>query len=107
MATLLDRFREQLRRARLLTRPGTAIVAVSGGPDSVALLDLLHAVAAERGLALVVAHADHQIRADSGTVGQAVRSLAQRYGLPFELGELHVGPKATETVARHGRYAWL
>src|SRR2546427_556842 len=102
MATLLDRFREQLRRARLLTRPGTAIVAVSGGPDSVALLDLLHAVAAERGLALVVAHADHGMQADSRLVGQAVRELATRYRLPFELGELHLGPDATETVARRG-----
>ena len=107
MATLLDRFREQLRRARLLTRPGTAIVAVSGGPDSVALLDLLHAVAAERGLALVVAHADHGMQADSRLVGQAVRELATRYRLPFELGELHLGPDATETVARRARYAWL
>src|SRR2546427_4482737 len=107
MASLLDRFREHLQRARLLTRPGTAIVAVSGGPDSVALLDLLHAVAAERGLALVVAHADHGMRADSRLVGQAVRELATRYRLPFELGELHLGPEATETVARRARYAWL
>src|SRR2546426_2023242 len=107
MATLLDRFREQLRRARLLTRPGTAIVAVSGGPDSVALLDLLHAVAAERGLALVVAHADHGMQADSRLVGQAVRELAARYRLPFELGQRHLGPDATETVARRARYAWL
>src|SRR2546425_5492191 len=107
MASLLDRFREHLQRARLLTRPGTAIVAVSGGPDSVALLDLLHAVAAERGLALVVAHADHGMRADSRLVGQAVRELATRYRLPFELGELHLGPDATETIARRARYAWL
>src|SRR3989442_5007128 len=107
MASLLDRFREHLQRARLLTRPGTAIVSVSGGPDSVALLDLLHAVAAERGLALVVAHADHGMRADSGLVGQAVRELATRYRLPLQLGELHLGPDATETTARRARYAWL
>src|SRR5207244_1154742 len=107
MASLLDRCREHLQRARLLTRPGTAIVAVSGGPDSIALLDLLHAVAAERGLALVVAHADHGMQADSRLVGQAVRELATRYRLPFELGELHLGPDATETIARRARYAWL
>src|SRR5256885_11044905 len=107
MASLLDRFREHLQRARLLAQPGTAIVAVSGGTDSVALLDLLQAVAAERGLALVVAHADHGIQEASGDVGKWVGGLAARYGLPFELGELNLGPNATETVARRARYAWL
>ncbi len=107
MASLPERFREHARRARLFPQPGTAVVAVSGGPDSVALLDLLHGVAPELGLALVVAHADHGIRTDSGKVGAMVREVAARYGLPFELGELHLGPDATETVARHARHAWL
>src|SRR5438445_2491943 len=107
MASLLDRFRDRRQRAPLLARPGTAIVAVSGGTDSVALLDLLQAVAAERGLALVVAHADHGIQEASGDVGKWVGGLAARYGLPFELGELNLGPNATETVARRARYGWL
>src|SRR2546428_225766 len=107
MASLLDRFSDYLRRARLLAQPRTAIVAVSGGTDSVALLDVLQAVAAERGLALVVAHADHGIQEASGDVGKWVGGLAARYGLPFELGELNLGPNATETVARRARYAWL
>src|SRR2546422_10803755 len=107
MASLLDRFSDHLQRARLLAQPGTAIVAVSGGTESVALLDLLQAVAAERGLALVVAHADHGIQEASGDVGKWVGGLAARYGLPFELGELNLGPNATETTARRARYAWL
>src|SRR3989454_12015009 len=107
MASLLDRFSDHLQRARLLAQPGTAIVAVSGGTDSVALLDLLQAVAAERGLALVVAHADHGIQEASGDVGKWVGGLAARYGVPFELGELNLGPDATETTARRARYAWL
>lgn len=107
MATLLDPFRQHVTRARLFGEPGTAIVAVSGGADSVALLDLMHGLAAERGLSLVVAHADHGIRADSRTVAGAVAGLARQYGLPFELGELALGPGATETAAREARYAWL
>jgi len=91
----------------LFPKAGTAIVAVSGGTDSVALLDLLHDLAPELGLTLVVAHADHGIQSDSRTVGQSVSALAAKYGLPFELGELHLGPDATETTARRARYAWL
>jgi tRNA(Ile)-lysidine synthase len=102
-----ERFRAHLRTARLFTRPGPVVVAVSGGADSVALLDLLYGVAPELGLSLVVAHADHGIQSDSRTVGQSVGALATKYGLPFELGELHLGPDATETAARRARYAWL
>src|SRR5438034_2054 len=102
---LSQRFRRHALRARLFPRPGTAIVAVSGGADSVALLDLLHALAADLGLTLVVAHADHGIQSDSRTVGQSVAALATTYGLPFELGELRLGSDATETTARRARYA--
>src|SRR5712691_983022 len=104
---LPQRLQEHIARARLFARPGVAVVAVSGGADSVALLDLLHELAPERGLTLVVAHADHGIQSDSRTVGQSVSALAAKYGVPFELGELHLGPDATETEARRARYAWL
>ena len=107
MALLLDRLRAHLQRARLFPHPGEAIVAVSGGADSVALLDLLRHVAADWGLTLRVAHADHGIQVASRLVGQSVRDLAARYGLPFELGELGLGPNASETVARRARYRWL
>ena len=107
MTTLLDRFRAHARGARLFPRAGEAVVAVSGGPDSVALLDLLHAAAGDLGLTLAVAHADHGIQAGSGDVGVRVASLANRYHLPFELGELHLGAEASETIARRARYAFL
>ncbi len=107
MASLLERFRTHVRAARLFPRPGAALVAVSGGPDSIALLDLMQGVAAELGLTLVVAHADHQIRADSGAVAAAVRDAAETRGLSFELGELGLGPTTTETAARSARQAWL
>jgi len=107
MTPLPSRLRAHVARRRLFAAPGTAVVAVSGGPDSVALLDLLHTLAPDLGLSLVVAHADHGIQADSATVGQAVAALALRYGLPFELGELRLGSEASETAARRARYAWL
>ncbi|MGH7548146.1 MAG: tRNA lysidine(34) synthetase TilS [Gemmatimonadales bacterium] len=107
MALLLERFREHVTQARLFPKPGCAVVAVSGGPDSVALLDLMAEVAPALQLSLVVAHVDHGIQTDSRSVGQAVREIAGRYGLVFELGELHLGPGATETAARRARYAWL
>ena len=84
-----------------------ALVAVSGGPDSVALLDLLVRTADMHGLTLVVAHVDHGIHPDSTRVAEGVRALARSYGLPVEVGELELGPSAGETMARSRRYAWL
>src|SRR5436309_9056127 len=107
MTPLLSRLRNHLARTRLLGEPGIGLVAVSGGVDSVALLDLLHTLAPELGISLVVAHVDHGIRSDSGAVARAVGELAERYELPFEVGELSLGQDATETVARRARYAWL
>lgn len=86
-----------------MTKP-RYVVAVSGGVDSVVLLDTLHR---HHSHDLVVAHVDHGIRADSGEDAQFVRSLAKRYGVPFEVTELALGPKTSELAAREARYAFL
>src|SRR5829696_9753991 len=83
------------------------LVAVSGGPDSLALLDLLGQTRPHHGLDLVAAHLDHGIHPESGVVAERVRTIAAGYGLPVEVGRLSLGPGATETQAREQRYAWL
>lgn len=80
------------------------MVAVSGGVDSIVLLDTLYK---HHGDKLVVAHVDHGIRAESGEDAQFVRSLAARYGVPFEMTELALGETASEEMAREGRYRFL
>src|SRR6185295_14179327 len=102
---LVDTFRQHLTTLDL--PQGKAVVAVSGGPDSVALLDLLLRTRDVHGLDLVVAHLDHGIHSDSSRVAQQVRALALSSGIPFEGGQLALGPGAGETLARARRYAWL
>jgi tRNA(Ile)-lysidine synthase len=81
---------------------------VSGGADSLALLDLLAALAPDLGLDLVVAHADHGIHPASADVAARVRGdAAARYGLTTTVGELALGPGASETKARTARYRFL
>lgn len=103
--SLIQSFRSLI--AALPLPQGRALVAVSGGPDSVALLDLLVQSREVHGLDLVVAHADHGIHPESDQVAEQVRALAQSYGLQVEIGRLALGPEAGETVARAARYAWL
>jgi tRNA(Ile)-lysidine synthase len=92
--------------ASLALPGGPALVAVSGGLDSVVLLDLLHRTAASS-RALVVAHADHGIHPDSGSVAARVAAFAAGLGLRCEIGRLALGAGSGETSAREARYAWL
>lgn len=80
------------------------LVAVSGGPDSVALLHLLAEVAPEFGLTLAVAHVDHGISSESRVVAAGVAALAARLGLPCIERQLKLGASATETTARTARW---
>ena len=75
------------RREGLFTPGGRVLAAVSGGPDSVALLHLLVRLAPELGLDLGVAHFDHGLRgADSRMDADFVADLARRLGLPCHQG---------------------
>lgn len=80
------------------------VVAVSGGIDSVVLLDMLAGLPE---LKLVVAHFDHGIREDSIEDALFVEALAQKYGLPFESTREELGETASEELARTRRYAFL
>jgi len=89
------------------------VVAVSGGVDSVVLLDML----VNKVLPIphfptpnpqyIVAHFDHGIRPDSAQDAEFVAGLAKEYGLPFETKREELGPGASEELARDRRYEFL
>lgn len=80
------------------------IVAVSGGVDSVVLLDMLSKHASSE---LVVAHFDHGMRSDSQSDALFVKELADRYGFKFETERQELGANASEGTARKHRYVFL
>jgi len=94
------------------------VVAVSGGVDSVVLLDMLvnnksfkdkkdNPLTGEIKCSYVVAHFDHGIRAESADDAKFVEDLAVAYGLPFETRRENLGKNASEEKARARRYAFL
>jgi tRNA(Ile)-lysidine synthase len=83
------------------------LVAVSGGLDSVTLLDLLALTRGRHRLDLLVAHVDHGIHPDSARVAGDVAALAEAMGLPLVTTRLALGPSTSETRARAARRQWL
>lgn len=101
-------------QARNLAKPGDClIVAVSGGADSVALLDLLATLPCYS-FRLIVAHLNHLLRGpESDADQQFVAELAARYGLPCEIKRVDVRSLASqqrqslEEAGREARYAFF
>ncbi|MGU3473765.1 tRNA lysidine(34) synthetase TilS [Paenibacillus sp. D51F] len=90
----MERLVEELERGfkdRLWERGAAIVVAVSGGPDSMALLHALHAAAGRWELRLGAAHANHGFRPEeSRSEHEGVRAFAERLGIPFYSAELDV-----------------
>jgi len=98
-----------------LLPPGVpVVVAVSGGPDSLALMDILNQLSPRYRWELHVAHLHHGIRgADADADARFVQTIAKRMSLPFHLGKEDVPKLASEShtsveeAARQARYRFL
>jgi tRNA(Ile)-lysidine synthetase-like protein len=104
----LELFAERAITARrLLPRSKPLLVAVSGGPDSVALLHFLaHRRGLDGGHAVVVAgHVNHRLRGEESEGDAAfVRELAVAWGLAHLEETAILEPGASEEVCRRARY---
>src|SRR5262245_14700589 len=102
--TLVARFATTIARLRL--PPGRAIVAVSGGVDSMVLLELLARTRAEHGLELTVAHIDHGLQ-PVDRPRALVEQAAARLGIELRTLALGLPRDSTETDARVARLSAL
>jgi tRNA(Ile)-lysidine synthase len=89
------------------------VVGLSGGPDSVALLDVLAGLAARGGFTVIAAHLDHGLRPDSGVDAAFCADICARLGLSFRSGLADVKTRrrhdggGIEEAARLERRAFL
>ena len=87
----------QVALAAASVRPGDRlVVGVSGGVDSVVLVDILHQLSGPLGLSLHVAHLDHGLRPDSAEDASFVAALSRKLDLPVTVEALDVAALARE-----------
>jgi len=111
---LYSRWAQEMRRGGLLRAGERVGVAVSGGPDSVLLLQFAKQLAGEMGLVVSAVHFNHHLRgAEAEGDERFVRELAGRLGVPFIRGEADVARAAREKrrnlegMARELRYRFF
>ncbi|QOC21136.1 tRNA lysidine(34) synthetase TilS [Wenzhouxiangella sp. AB-CW3] len=85
---------------------GRALLAFSGGPDSLCLLHCLRKTLNHR--RLICVHVDHRLDPDSGKRAQQARAMAEAAGIECVVlpGQHHAGP-GPEASARQARYRAL
>jgi tRNA(Ile)-lysidine synthase len=85
-------------------RSGPLGLAVSGGPDSLALLLLAHAAMPGR---IAVASIDHGLRPEAAGEVALVERIAAERGIPFTPLTVTLAPGNVQAKAREARYAAL
>lgn len=94
-----------------MLEPGDQVVcALSGGPDSMALVWALYLLQDKLQIHLSAAHFNHHLRGEESDRDEAfVRSFCDRYDIPLYCGSAQVkaGKKGLEAAARDARYGFL
>jgi tRNA(Ile)-lysidine synthase len=105
LGPLLHPVERAVAQTKLVPRNDTVVVAVSGGADSMALVEELRGWNTK----LIVAHFDHKLRDDSARDAHHVEAYARECGLEFALGAWRRRPRGAsiEEAARDARYGFL
>jgi tRNA(Ile)-lysidine synthase len=106
--TLITLVRSAIRVHGLAPRGSTVLVAVSGGPDSMALLHVLAGLRSKLAFGLFAHGIDHGLRAAGASELDCAESFAHTLDVPFGRTNLRVSPGGNlQARARTARWAAL
>ena len=93
----------------LLNKNDTVVIALSGGVDSMVLLDLLIKLKEQLNLKIICAHVNHGLRKESNDEKEFVQEYVLNHNLEFEYYKIenYENNKFTEGEARRKRYAFF
>ena len=110
---LEEKILKTIKKYNLIQNDDKIVIGVSGGPDSMCLLDCLYCLKDDLKIELVVAHVNHMIRAEAEEETKYVNEYCQKHEIPCyikyeDINKLAKEQKrSSEEVGRKVRYEFF
>ena len=112
---MLEKVNETIKKYKLIENGDKIILAVSGGPDSISMLDILYKIQQNEKIdfKIVVAHVNHMIRKEATDDANYVQKICKERNIEFYLKSIDVKKIAnnnkigTEEAGRIARYSYF
>lgn len=110
---LEEKVKNTIKNYQLIEDKDKIVVAVSGGPDSMCMLNILNELCEKGSLQLVVAHVNHMLREEANEEEQYVKNYCKKNKIEFfsksiDVKKLaHTSKIGTEEAGRKARYEFF
>ena len=99
-------FTKFIQKHKLIEKKDKILLAFSGGPDSVYMLEQLLSIKDEYELTLHLGYVNHNLRKDVNRDIEFVKKIAEKYDLKYSILDIYM-EKFSESLARELRYEKL
>ena len=99
-------FTKFIQKHKLIEKKDKILLAFSGGPDSVYMLEQLLSIKDEYELTLHLGYVNHNLRKDVNRDIEFVKKIAEKYNIEYSILDIYM-PKFSESLARELRYEKL
>ena len=102
-----------IKKYNMINKGDKVVIGVSGGPDSITLLNVLNKFKEKLNIKIYVAHINHSIRKEADEETEYVREFCKKIGVEFFCKKIDVESEAkklkigTEEAGRNIRYAFF
>lgn len=110
---LEDKVLETIKKYNMINKNDKIVIGVSGGPDSMTLLNVLNNLKEKLGIEIYVAHINHMIRKEADEETEYVKEFCEKIGVDFYFKRIDVESEAkrlkigTEEAGRNIRYEFF
>lgn len=102
-----------IKKYNLINNGDKIIIGVSGGPDSICLLNILNALKNKLNIEIAVAHINHMIRTEADEETEYVKKFCEKINVPCFIKKVNVlelakqTKRGTEEAGRDERYKFF